>query len=170
MGDETRAAGELQPGQTRFMVGEDVRAKTESFLRDRGRGRHEAVAAWIGRLVDDGEAVIDQVYVPEQHPLEDDEGGVGVYISGEAITRLILALENDDRVLARVHSHPGFAYHSETDDLNRLISHAGAISVVVPYFASQGLRFETCSVNELMPRVGWSELSIDEVMRRFEIR
>lgn len=124
---------------------------------------------WIGHITGDGEAEVERAYVPEQAPLA-HEDGIGVYIDGDAISRLILALEDDERVLARVHSHPTFAYHSATDDLNRLISHAGAISIVVPYFARRGLRFEICSVNELLPNQGWIELALDDVLRRFTVR
>jgi proteasome lid subunit RPN8/RPN11 len=157
-----------KPGVTRFSIAESVRVSTQRFLRQQGLDGSEAIAVWLGYLEGDGEASIQRAYVPEQVPLRSD-GGVGVYVDGEAITRLILALDEDERVLARVHSHPGFAYHSDTDDLNRLISHAGAISIVVPYFASHGLRLEICSVNELVPGEGWKELSADDVSGRFRV-
>lgn len=39
------------------------------------------------------------------------------------------------RVVAQVHSHPGRAFHSAADDKWAILRHAGAISIVVPYFA-----------------------------------
>lgn len=157
---------DINPGITRFSVPARVVTASESFLKKRGRAQHEAVAIWIGRVMSDTEAVVDDAYVPDQTPIESDDG-VGVYISGEAITKLILSLEGDQRVLARLHSHPAFAYHSETDDLNRLISHEGAISIVVPYFARLGIRLDICSTNELDANGVWRELSPAEVERRF---
>lgn len=160
---------DLRPGSTRFTVAPTACNATERFMRERGAHGWEAVVVWIGQVTGDGEAEVERAYVPEQVPLV-HEDGIGVYIDGDAITRLILALEDNERVLARLHSHPTFAFHSETDDLNRLISHEGAISIVVPYFARQGLRLESCSVNELLPNQGWVELALDEALRRFTVR
>lgn len=157
---------DINPGITQFSVPSQVVKVSESFLQERGRAHHEAVVVWIGRVVSDTEAVIDDAYVPDQTPIESDDG-VGVYVSGEAITKLILSLEGDQRVLARLHSHPAFAYHSETDDLNRLISHEGAISIVVPYFARLGIRLDICSINELDASGLWHEPPAIEVERRF---
>jgi hypothetical protein len=160
------AGTDIKPGITQFSVPSRLVNASESFLQEQGRAQHEAVVLWIGRVVSDTEAVVDDAYVPDQTPIESDDG-VGVYISGEAITKLILSLEGDQRVLARLHSHPAFAYHSETDDLNRLISHEGAISVVVPYFARLGIRLDICSTNELDANGVWRELAPVEVERRF---
>ena len=152
----SRSDTDINPGITKFSVPSRLVKTSESFLRERGRAQHEAVVVWIGRVVSHSEAVVDAAYVPDQTPIESNDG-VGVYISGEAITRLILSLEDDQRVLARLHSHPAFAYHSETDDLNRLISHEGAISIVVPYFARLGIHLDVCSTNELDANGVWRE-------------
>lgn len=159
---------EIRHGVTRYMIPRSVLQASELFLSERGLARYEAVVVWIGRLVDDAIAVVDAPYAPEQIPLQ-TEDGVGVHIPGEAITRLIMSLEGEERVLARLHSHPAEAYHSETDDLNRLISHDGAMSVVVPDFAQNGILLTQCSINELAVPGGWRELAVDEVERRFEL-
>jgi hypothetical protein len=160
---------DLAPGETRFIVPGEVIETTEAFLRERGRAECEAVVLWFGVVGDTGSATVSSAYVPEQTPFAFDDG-VGVYIDEEAITRVILALAGDEIVLARIHSHPRAAYHSDTDDLNRLISHEGAISIVVPYFASRGLRIELCSVNEFLLDLGWQELSAAEAAERIVIR
>jgi hypothetical protein len=161
-------SADLIPGTTQFDISVSVTSVTEQFLQERGRVGAEGIVAWIGRIVSPTRAEIQRAYVPQQTPVASDDG-VGVYVSGAAITQLILDLEDDEVVLARAHSHPGFAFHSETDDLNRLISHAGAISIVVPYFARHGLRLELCSINEFLPGDGWSELDTADVVRRFRI-
>ena len=52
--------------------------------------------------------------------------------------------------LARVHSHPGEAFHSATDDANPALTHTGALSIVVAYFGL-GLRhgLDACAVYRL---------------------
>jgi hypothetical protein len=60
---------------------------------------------------------------------------------------LALALGPDDLYVARIHSHPGDAFHSAADDANPVISFEGGISVVVPFFGL-GLRrgLDACAV------------------------
>lgn len=85
------------------------------------------------------------------------------------MTALIASLEPGVFVLCRVHSHPHEAYHSAVDDLNMLISHEGAISIVVPDFAAAPIELERCSVNELCHGRGWRELDVEEIRTRFTI-
>lgn len=55
----------------------------------------------------------------------------------DSIGDVVAALLAEQFVLARVHTHPGRAYHSSTDDRNLLLAHPGAVSVVVPAFAEK---------------------------------
>ena len=50
-----------------------------------------------------------------------------------------------------------------------LISHVGAISIVVPFFARGSIDLARCSVNELSDDHLWRELSDQEVQKRFII-
>jgi hypothetical protein len=50
-----------------------------------------------------------------------------------------------------------------------LISHDGAISIVVPNFAVAPIDLTDCSVNELRHGRGWVELDAAEVTTRFRI-
>ncbi len=94
--------------------------------------------------------------------------GCSVEVPPEGLFDLIRALGPSERVVVRLHSHPGDAFHSDLDDTNMLISHDGAISVVVPYFARDDLRLTDCAVFEL--REGqWVELCRDEISRGFII-
>lgn len=65
--------------------------------------------------------------------------GVSVELTAEGQWELASALEVGETYVARIHSHPGEAFHSSTDDRNPVITFEGAISVVVPYFGL-GLR------------------------------
>jgi hypothetical protein len=72
--------------------------------------------------------------------------------------------------LASLHTHPGNAFHSDTDDTNMLFSHHGAISIVIPNFGRDPIDLGECSVNELRHGRGWIELDAAEVEERFTIR
>lgn len=151
-----------------YVVPRPVIEATQAFLFARGLEGVEAVAVWIGHVLDDTRGVITDVYVPEQIARR-SEYGVSVEVTQEGLTRLISLLEPGTFVLCRVHSHPSAAYHSDLDDLNMLISHQGAISIVVPDFARDPIVLEQCSVNELIHGHGWRELSNAEISQRFRI-
>lgn len=142
--------------------------KTTSFLRRRGEQGVEATVIWLGRVVDDAHAEIIDAYAPEQIGYATEEG-VAVEVTRQGLSALIGALPPGVFVLARVHSHPGRAYHSPVDDENMLISHQGAISIVVPDFARQSIDLAGCSVNELRHGEGWRELDASEVAERFAV-
>lgn len=150
-----------------YQVPPSAIATTVHALRSAGSERLEGVVLWIGARARDPVPVVE-AYTPPQIAYRNDDG-VAVQIPDDVIASIIAALPSDLAVVCRVHSHPQDAYHSETDDLNLLLSHAGAISIVVPWFASRGLHLEECSVNELGGDFRWRELPIDEVERRFTI-
>ena len=92
-----------------------------------------------------------------------------VAVTDRGRTELALALGDDETYAARVHSHPGPAFHSATDDRNPGLRHEGALSIVVPYFGL-GLRagLRRCAVFVRRAR-RWVELAPgpdrDEVIR-----
>lgn len=151
-----------------YAIPEAVLTETRDVLSMRGEKGLEAVVLWLGRPVTDTDAEILAAYVPEQIAYRSDEG-VAVEVTQEGLTALISALPRGVFVLCRVHSHPHGAYHSDTDDRNMLISHPGAISIVVPNFASEPITLSGCSINELHHGAGWRELPAAEVAERFTV-
>lgn len=158
----------VPPTLRHYTVPQEILEQTTDFLRRRGKEGLEATVAWLGRVVDATHAEIQRAYAPEQIGYATDEG-VAVEVTQQGLAALIAALEPGIFVLARVHSHPTRAYHSPLDDDNMLISHEGAISIVVPNFARDSIDLGTCSVNELRHGLGWQELSAEEVDERFTI-
>jgi proteasome lid subunit RPN8/RPN11 len=142
--------------------------RTSEFLRRRGEEGLEATVAWLGRVVDETHAKIIETYAPEQIGYASEEG-VAVEVTQRGLAEMISSLPEGMFVVARVHSHPSGAYHSSLDDENMLISHEGAISIVVPHFACTGMELATCSINELRHGQGWRELAPDEVAERFTV-
>ena len=71
-------------------------------------------------------------------------------------------------VLAQVHSHPGQAWHSETDNEWAYSDSPGLFSIVVPYFGRYGLRniIEHIAVYERLVSGEWYLLSPCEVRKR----
>lgn len=146
-----------------------VLTATEAFLAECGRERYEGVVLWLGVVDPDDHGYILHELVPRQYGYRDPEGGVAVQIPDSEITTILMGLPVGVLILCRVHSHPGAAYHSAQDDLNRLLSHVGAISIVVPNFAQDPISLIECSINELDESHRWRELEGDEVERRFVV-
>ena len=150
------------------MIPAAVLEATGGFLRDCGRQHYEAVVLWIGVVDIRDHGFVTAELIPRQVGYRGPDG-VAVSIPGEEITRLFASLPPDQMILCRVHSHPGRAYHSSTDDLNRLLSHVGAISIVVPDFARAPIDLGRCSINELDGSHRWRELPLSEATRRFVV-
>lgn len=151
-----------------IIVPPTVLETTVEFLRACGRERYEAVVLWTGVVDIEDRGYVLAELIPRQIGYRGADG-VAVSIPGEEITRILMNLPRGEMILCRVHSHPGRAYHSPTDDLNRLLSHVGAISIVVPDFAREPLDLRRCSVNELDAQHRWRELSRAETLERFVI-
>lgn len=158
----------VPPTLRRYRVTASVLAATESFLRDRGRLGVEGTCVWLGRVLTNTDAAVDSVFVPEQVAYRTD-AGLAVSVTRAGLQALTGSLKPGRFVLARVHSHGDDAFHSSTDDANMLVSHQGAISIVVPNLGRPPLELARCSVNELRHGAGWIELSPDEVTARFEV-
>jgi hypothetical protein len=127
-----------------------VVAETIGHLRIAGRGERECVVLWLGRRGADG-IDIQEARRPWQtawrdrfHIPPNETAAVKVYLRER---RLIIA--------AQVHSHPGKAFHSAADDIGAVIRHVGALSFVIPWFASQ------TSVSSFLSDVALSELQED---------
>jgi Prokaryotic homologs of the JAB domain len=151
-----------------YRVSAETIEVTRDFLRRRGEEGFEAVVLWLGKPEDEQRAEIVAPYVPEQIAYRSADG-VAVRVSDDGLSTLISALPAGVFVLCRVHSHPGPAFHSETDDDNMIISHQGAISIVVPFFAREPIEPTRCSINELDHATGWRELNVDEIRERFQV-
>jgi proteasome lid subunit RPN8/RPN11 len=105
---------------------------TLAQLRDAGENQRECVMLWLGRRA--GERLrIHQAYRPIQNAAEDmfeiPPTGMAA-LHGELRKHRLM-------VAAQVHSHPAEAFHSKADDRWAIIRHEGALSLVVPYFASE---------------------------------
>ena len=158
----------VPPTLSTYTIPHRVLEDTRDLLREPGLQGFEAVVLWVGTVDDETSATVRAAVRPGQTAVRGDQG-CAVEVPPEALSALISALPPEVFVLARIHTHPGEAYHSPVDDTNMLIAHEGAVSIVVPDFATAPLDLHACSVNELRSASGWRELNGDEVHRRFLI-
>ena len=105
--------------------------QTLIHLRQAGQRNQECVVLWLGKRQ---ASHIDLLYCykPPQRAEADQ-----FYIPPEGMTELQSKLRAERlMVAAQVHSHPEDAFHSKADDRWAIIRHEGALSLVVPRFAS----------------------------------
>lgn len=130
--------------------------ETMTFLRSRGEDACEGVVLWVGHL-GHAEYHLLHAVVPKQTPIITNDG-VGYFVDGTELHRLNLWLrENGLTLLAQVHSHPGEAYHSDTDDRWAVVTKLGGLSLVVPDFAREPFDLERLAAYRLT-RAGWQAI------------
>jgi hypothetical protein len=158
----------VPPTIAEYRVHQHVLDETWTFLRERGREQLEGVVLWLGVVSDAEHAHMLAQVAPAQVAYR-SEHGLSVAIPQDELSSLIAALPDGVHVLARVHSHGGEAYHSSLDDTNMVISHQGAISIVVPAFAAGAPSLLACSVNRLSADGSWRELERTAVQELFTV-
>ncbi len=104
---------------------------TLKALREGGQIGVERVVFWLGHRMPAG-PLTSEIYVPVQEAEEDY-----FRIPPQGMVDLMNHLRSRRLVLlVQVHSHPGKAFHSKADDRWAVVRHEGALSIVVPKFAS----------------------------------
>lgn len=104
---------------------------TLTILHAGGGRRCEALALWLGRRRD-GRIEVVEAYEPPYRSSIDF-----FHITPDGM-RAVMAHLRQRRlfICAQVHSHPGPAFHSKADDEWAIVRHEGALSLVLPHFAS----------------------------------
>lgn len=155
-------------GVDRVVVDRKVVDSTLKVLREFGTHRLEGLVLWLGNI-EPGTAHVTRAFIPDQQPVA-DEDGVGYFVGGETLFELNRGLaETGLRLIAQVHSHPGRAYHSETDDRYAIVTADGGLSLVVPNFGRAPADPAAWAVYRLSRRQ-WCELAAEERERLFAIR
>jgi hypothetical protein len=152
---------------TRVVVHSNQIKSTLDTLLKFGRKGCEGMVLWIG-AIDGSTATIEEVLVPPQESIQ-SEDGVGYFLETAALFEVNRYLaERHLRLIAQVHSHPGEAYHSTTDDTYAIVTTEGGLSLVVPDFGQAPAVLTAWAVYRLT-NAKWKELSIESVSKLFEV-
>jgi hypothetical protein len=123
-------------------------------LRKAGREGVEGVALWAGTH-NSNVFEVKSTIIPKQkgYRIED---GLLYSVDGDELYQINQWLyENKMTLIAQIHSHPGEAYHSETDDRYPIVAVLGGISVVIPDFGFRRPDVKDWAVYRLMPSKQW---------------
>lgn len=142
----------VKGGNEPLRVAGDILPATFRKLRDCGRGQCECAVYWTGpcsgRSVDGLE-----------HPLH-ERSTFGYKIDDAWLTefwkRLAVSMRS---VKAQVHTHPGEAFHSGSDDRWPIVSQAGFVSIVIPEFAESEPTLDGAWIGRLQADGSWKRLA-----------
>jgi hypothetical protein len=126
--------------------------ETFRILRGCGEGRRECQALWLSAWRD------PDVVARVVHPRQAATVG-GFQLEDSFINQLWLELaERGFGVRVQVHTHPGAAFHSRTDDQWPIVHTPGFLSLVIPKFGLGPVGFDKAFLARLEPDGRWSEL------------
>lgn len=126
--------------------------QTFRVLRECGRARDECVIYWSSPL--DAGQPADRY----DHPLHLASIG-GYEVDPAWLTQYWFKLADERRTLrAQIHTHPGAAFHSKTDDDWPIVSQSGFISIVIPRFAQGAVSLEEAWIGRLNDRGRWERV------------
>jgi hypothetical protein len=129
------------------LIAKEALEHARAFFEDQGAIGCEGTAMIAASM----DRAAERLIVPDQVSTPAPRCSVEVTARGKL--ELAAALDVDERLVARIHSHPGGAFHSPTDDANPALTFEGALSIVVPFFGL-GLRrgLDACAIYQLAAR------------------
>lgn len=129
---------------------------TLDCMRQCGAGRCECQTLWVGPW-SDPDRVTRLV-----HP-EHSASPVGFQLDSGWLTGFWSELARQgEGVRCQIHTHPGHAYHSATDDAFPLLSLPGFLSLVIPRFAQGPATLENAFLAQIGHDARWREVAIDD--------
>ncbi len=151
---------------TVFQIPHTVLVETEMYLRASGTLGRECTIFWGG--IGKG----DVAHVRSVYYLRQTATAVSVEVNPDAVHEMYGRLDlRKEILLAQVHTHPGAAFHSGTDDSFPATFLVGFLSIVVPNFCSTGLKeFRHCVVLVHQGRGLWSKVEPSEIQRRLKVQ
>jgi hypothetical protein len=127
-------------------------------LRACGGGRRECVLYWTGRI--DTPGLVDRI----EHPRHHSRAG-GYEVDSAWVTALFRRLRDDRRcVRMQIHTHPGPAGHSDTDDRFALVPASGFLSLVIPDFAGGFVSLDRAHLVQMDDKGEWRRVAVSEVI------
>ena len=148
----------VKGGFERLKVAGDLLPATFKLLRDCGRSECECVVYWTGPSHD---GAVDNV----EHPVH-TRSAVDYEVENCWLTDFWKRLATAKRsVKAQIHTHPGEAFHSASDDRWPIVSQPRFISIVLPNFAIGRTSLENAWVGVMLRDGRWKRLaSASEVL------
>ncbi len=143
-----------------LLIPEGILTRAREFFEGAGSEGLEGTALIAGISVN-GDQRGTHLVVP--HQVAQRRAGCSVEVTKQGKLQLASSLAGGEVYIARIHSHPGEAFHSGTDNSNLVVTAEGSWSIVVPFYGL-GLRrgLEACAIFRFVAG-RWRQLSSTEV-------
>jgi hypothetical protein len=142
-----------------YRLPHSVLDQTFATFRTCGRGQHECQVLWTSSW--QSCESISKVY----HPAHRAHMG-GFDVDSAWLTKFWLELAAaGDGARVQIHTHPGEAFHSSTDDEYPMIHTPGFLSLVIPNFGLGRVGFEDAYLAEIMPDGRWRGVEIGDRLK-----
>lgn len=153
----------------KVFVSQKILLEGQDFLRKVGETGREGMVLWVGKH-EELTFTVTNLVIPKQKGLITADG-VCVIIEPDELRILNLELYRHDlRLIAQLHTHPGRAYHSQTDDEYAIARTIGAFSLVIPNFAVRPFALNECATYCLSAKGSWDQLSPAKVNQLIQIK
>lgn len=141
----------VKGGGELLRLAKNIVGATFRTLRECGRGECECVTYWTGPTQQD---LVDGL----EHPVH-KRSPFGYEVEDSWLTEFWKQLAQSNRsVKAQLHTHPGQAFHSASDDQWPIVSQAGFVSIVIPDFAAGEPTLDRAWVGRLEADGKWRRL------------
>ncbi|TXM95588.1 Mov34/MPN/PAD-1 family protein [Methylobacterium sp. WL116] len=142
--------------------------QVQRHMRAVGQDGHEGLGLWVGKQDGARFTVLEAIIPAQRHVRTAD--GVCVVVGPDELHRINKWLfEHRLTLVAQIHSHPGRAYHSGTDDDFAVATRVGCLSLVVPDYATGRFELATTATFRLDASGRWRGIRTPEVRRLIEI-
>lgn len=139
-----------------------------AHLRRAGQEGYEGMGLWLGTQQGD-RFVVTHGFVPTQKHIKTADG-VCVVVGSDELHRINVGLYRQKLMMvAQIHSHPGRAYHSSTDDEFAVATAVGCLSLVIPNFAREPFSLLRAAIYRLDSTGRWRALSPSDVAQLIRI-
>ncbi|MDQ0464702.1 hypothetical protein QO010_002486 [Caulobacter ginsengisoli] len=139
-----------------FDLPRSILEETFSHFRGCGGGRRECQALWLSPW--DTPQTITKVV----HPKHTAHAAAFV-LDDRWLNDFWMSLARENLgIRFQVHTHPGAAFHSPTDDAFPIIHTVGFLSLVIPNFGLGRVGFEDAYLTEIQEDGCWRRISIGE--------
>ena len=149
-----------------LMLCESVMRPLEEHLYNTGLQRREEAALLAGYILGKSIGLATTVVLPYT-----ENSAAGCSLPMDITVKCLDAVRRSGQiVLAQVHSHPGRAWHSSTDDEWAFSDSPGLFSIVVPCFGRYGIQKifgDGIAIYERLANGNWYELTSSEIKSRF---
>ncbi len=137
-----------------YLLAPAILEESFSHFRGCGCGRRECQVLWISSWQSPN--TITRVVHPSH--LSRGDGFVLDDAWLDAFWRELAKTDTGIRI--QVHTHPGAAFHSPTDDAYPIIHTPGFLSLVIPNFGLGPVGFDRAFLTEIQPDGSWREVPI----------